>query len=149
MNFETDGRRPQASSHFNRTNKRLTSSQDERERVYRDCYDRMTEAKGTREEIANRQEQTPTLEFVERDQREVSLGRKSYEGEAEGDCSIRAISTLTGADYHVVAQECTTARNDLLSDTERVEDEGIPFLALPRIHRRTPMDGVRTAEGGG
>ena len=23
------------------------------------------------------------------------------------------------------------------------------FLALARIHRRTPMDGVRTAEGGG
>lgn len=109
------------------------STQTEREQVYQDCYDRMTEAKGTREEIADRQKQTPTLEFAERDQREVSLGGKRQEGDAEGDCSIRAISTLTGADYNVVAQECTTARNELLGDSERVEDNGIPYLALQKV----------------
>ena len=112
---------------------RNASTQTEREQVYRDCYDRMAEAKGIRDEIEDRQEQTPTLEFVERDQRGISLGKKTQEGDAEGDCSIRAISTLTGADYNVVAQECTTARNELLGDTERVEDDGIPFLALQKV----------------
>ena len=54
------------------------------------------------------------------------------------------VTVLVAKGHRVLRREEPEIVNEIVRS---LEGEGIQFLA--RIHRRTPMDGVRTAEGGG
>ncbi len=80
------------------------------------------------------------------------LGRAIRELDPTGDNVLTGINFGRGLPRALACEGVSVASvgnletYGLLPD---IEDERLRKYALARIHRRTPMDGVRTAEGGG